>query len=315
MQMYRKNILIFTTINDKSSDGIIDWLLSIEPKILIYRINDTDDIKISISNDNVLILHKEKEIKVDSSLIIYYRRGNLFSHYSYNNIVLNNIIQNEVMRFKEFFFTILESTCFVLGSYLQEVIYKNKLLQNYYAKGVGLNTASYYLTNYLDDKIAENVIIKSIADVHPFEHENYRYAIQYKFFSNAKLHSKNISFYQDYIPKSFEIRSFFLDKEFYSMATFTQDNQNSAIDGRNDPLNINKKTPYVLPPDIKAKLLKVADKIGINTGSFDLLFNEAMGYIFLEVNPSGQFEWVSKNCNYYLEEKIALYLYGKISGY
>jgi len=245
----------------------------------------------------------------------YYRRGNLFSHCSYNNLVINNIIQNEVVKFKEFFFTILESVCFILGSYLQENTYKNKLLQCYYAKNVGLNTASYYLTNYLDDKIVENIIVKSIADVHPFEYENYRYAMQYKFLSNAKLHSKAICFYQDYISKSFEIRSFLLDKEFYSMATFTQNNPHSKIDGRNDPLNTNKKTPYVLPVDIKDKLLDFADKMGINTGSFDLLFNEEKGYLFLEVNPSGQFEWLSKNCNYYLEEKIALYLYEKTSQY
>ena len=31
-------------------------------------------------------------------------------------------------------------------------------------------------------------------------------------------------------------------------------------------------------------------------------------FVFLEVNPVGQFGWVSKNCNYYLEKKIALKL-------
>jgi hypothetical protein len=33
-------------------------------------------------------------------------------------------------------------------------------------------------------------------------------------------------------------------------------------------------------------------------------------YVFLEVNPTGQFGWVSDNCNYYLEEKIANHLQG-----
>jgi hypothetical protein len=37
----------------------------------------------------------------------------------------------------------------------------------------------------------------------------------------------------------------------------------------------------------------------------DLIYTPDGEYVFLEVNPMGQFHWLSENCNYYLEEFIA----------
>ena len=42
----------------------------------------------------------------------------------------------------------------------------------------------------------------------------------------------------------------------------------------------------------------------MNTGSFDFILTSEGEYVFLEVNPIGQFGMVSYPCNYYLEEKI-----------
>lgn len=49
----------------------------------------------------------------------------------------------------------------------------------------------------------------------------------------------------------------------------------------------------------------------LNTGSIDMIKNKNNEYIFLEVNPVGQFSMVSYPCNYYIEEKIASYLINK----
>jgi glutathione synthase/RimK-type ligase-like ATP-grasp enzyme len=48
--------------------------------------------------------------------------------------------------------------------------------------------------------------------------------------------------------------------------------------------------------------------IGMKSGSIDLIVDENNDYIFLEVNPIGQFAQVSIPCNYYIEEYIANYL-------
>lgn len=45
--------------------------------------------------------------------------------------------------------------------------------------------------------------------------------------------------------------------------------------------------------------------IDMNCGSIDMIYSPEGEYIFLEVNPVGQFQWLSKSCNYDIERQIA----------
>jgi glutathione synthase/RimK-type ligase-like ATP-grasp enzyme len=49
-------------------------------------------------------------------------------------------------------------------------------------------------------------------------------------------------------------------------------------------------------------------KLGLDSGSIDMIVSTEGKYIFLEVNPVGQFGMVSYPCNYYIERDIADYL-------
>ena len=53
--------------------------------------------------------------------------------------------------------------------------------------------------------------------------------------------------------------------------------------------------------------------LGFNTGSIDLILTPQGEYVFLEINPEGQFGMVSHPCNYYLEREMALTFKHKIS--
>lgn len=111
---------------------------------------------------------------------------------------------------------------------------------------------------------------------------------------------------QEKIDKKFEIRAFFLDEDFYSMAIFSQSNPKTSIDFRRYDLDTpNRNVPFQLPHDIETCLRKLVKKLGLNTGSIDLIYTQEDEFIFLEINPSGQFGMVSYPCNYYLEKRIA----------
>ena len=114
------------------------------------------------------------------------------------------------------------------------------------------------------------------------------------------------SFFQEYIDKNIEIRSFFLEGKFYSMAIFSQLDSKTKVDFRNyNDEHPNRNVPFQLPNFIEEKLARLMDKINLNTGSIDLILNNKGDFYFLEVNPVGQFGMTSKPCNYYLEKKIA----------
>lgn len=122
------------------------------------------------------------------------------------------------------------------------------------------------------------------------------------------------SLIQKKIQKKFEVRTYFLDGDCYSMAIFSQSNKRTQEDFRNyDNLRPNRTVPYKLPEDIEDKLKKLMDKLSFRTGSIDFMVDEKGVYQFLEVNPEGQFGMVSYPCNYYLEKKLAQFLGTKIT--
>lgn len=117
------------------------------------------------------------------------------------------------------------------------------------------------------------------------------------------------SLLQKCIEKKFEVRTFYLNGDFYSTAIFSQNDTQTKIDFRNYNFDkMNRVVPYKLPYNIEEKLSNFCKELQINCGSFDIVVDINMEYIFLEINPIGQFQQVSKPCNYNLHYKIAQYL-------
>jgi len=141
-----------------------------------------------------------------------------------------------------------------------------------------------------------------------------------RFYSYTELYSKedfdktkDISVFpslaMDVIDKKLEIRSFFLDGTFYSMAILSQNNDQTKVDFRKyDKVRPNKCEPFKLPLGIEKKLKSVFQDVNLNCGSVDIIVNTQGDYIFLEINPVGQYGMTSYPCNYDLDNVIAKYL-------
>jgi len=96
------------------------------------------------------------------------------------------------------------------------------------------------------------------------------------------------------------------------MAIFSQKNNQTSIDFRKYDSQIpNRTIPYKLPVWVEKQLTSLFHKLGLNTGSVDLILTPNEEYVFLEINPVGQFGMVSYPCNYYLEKEVAKLLYEK----
>lgn len=117
------------------------------------------------------------------------------------------------------------------------------------------------------------------------------------------------SLFQELIEKKYELRVFYFRGDFYSIAIFTQNADTSRIDSRNiDYQKPSRQVPYILPENIREKIRDLMDKLGLNYGSIDLIYGVDNQYYFLEVNPYGQYGFLSTAGNFYLERKIAEYL-------
>ena len=117
------------------------------------------------------------------------------------------------------------------------------------------------------------------------------------------------SLIQQLVPKQFEVRVFCFRNIVRAIATFTQRNALTEIDGRGiDTQKPNRQVPFELPGELKSKLQQVMKRLDLNYGSFDLICTPDNEFIFLEVNPYGQYGFLSMAGNFYLEKEIAEYL-------
>lgn len=161
-------------------------------------------------------------------------------------------------------------------------------------------------------RIYPQIIVKPLSEVILLEGEG---DTHFKMLTKV-IHERNIryvplrffpSLIQEYIAKKMEIRSFYLFGKFYSMVIYSQNNKNTKADFRNyDLVRPNRTVPYQLPEEIEVKLDALMKELSFNTGSIDLILTPKGEYIFLEINPEGQFGMVSHPCNYYLEREMAL---------
>lgn len=114
---------------------------------------------------------------------------------------------------------------------------------------------------------------------------------------------------QEKVDKKYEIRVFFFKTTLYPMAILSQNDTKTSVDYRNyNREKPNRNVPVLLPKHIEQKVLNFIKRSRLSTGSIDLIVDRSDDYIFLEVNPQGQLDWVSKHCNYYIEKNIAEYL-------
>jgi ATP-GRASP peptide maturase of grasp-with-spasm system len=327
MSKKKKTILIFSISNDRSTEDVINKIPS---EYLILRINE--DTSVSFNNINInnklspsfslTIFENKKEIQVSSDdiLSIWYRRGKI-NYHSLSLIkkdygLINMFIREELKIIEDYFWYIIKKYFNHINLFVENKI--NKLIVLNIAKEVGLNIPSTLITANKSEVLKfhesfdERIITKNNsipATLIKTRKKNYEVGVGTVLVSKEKI--KNLpeffieSHIQEYISKEYEVRCFYLKGRFYSAAIMSQQNKKTLIDFRNyDDDFPNRVVNYKLPSSIKLMLKKLMKKIEINCGSIDLLVKEG-NYYFLEVNPIGQFQWISSGCNFNIEGIIA----------
>lgn len=62
--------------------------------------------------------------------------------------------------------------------------------------------------------------------------------------------------------------------------------------------------PHTLPADVAARLTELMGRLRLHYGRIDLLLGEAGEYVFLEVNPNGEWGWLDKHGDHGVLEAI-----------
>lgn len=317
-------VLIISNITDMATSLVINWLQ--KAGIPWIRWNDfnfeQNDIGIKYGiGSNFTFIYNQKHYSSDDITHVWYRRFAASKLIKVNKNEeqdrmigerINSFAHEEKQSLKYMLINALAGKKWINHPETSDI---NKLHQLETAKKTGLYIPETIITNSkqtLRDFIKENdaVIMKPISNIQSLVFDGVSY-IPFTTEVDEQLltHFGDTFFpmlFQKLIRKAYEIRTFYLDGAFYSMAMFTQKSDKTKLDFRNyDEQKPSRRVPYQLPSELETKLRLLMELLHLNSGSFDLIYTEEGEYCFLEVNPVGQFGMVSYPCNYYLEKKVA----------
>lgn len=301
-----KAILIFSNERDYSTLEVIKWLKFYRKKyFLISCVEDLNTYKIILNEDFI-----KKNI-----YSVWYRKFSLIvPSLSTENSSINAFLLSEL----EYFFHAFESCLSHIKSLGAgfKMLDLNKVDVLIKAKKAGLNVPDYILCCKKSELVKFSkkkiIITKPIFNARPISlSENETGYMYTSIVDQAQINNLPDmffpSFFQEFILKEVEIRIFYIDGKFYSGAIYNINNL-ANFDYRSLNEGETRIVPYNLPFNIKEKIVNLMNLLNLNTGSIDLVKTIKGEYFFLEINPSGQYESLSFNCNFELNKKIAEWL-------
>lgn len=110
--------------------------------------------------------------------------------------------------------------------------------------------------------------------------------------------------FQQEIPKDYELRITVVDGKVFTAKVDSQIHEETKIDWRKGKLHFKESS---LPIEIENKCLEIVKKLGLKFGAIDLIKIDGE-YIFLEVNPNGQWVWIETETNLKISNAIIDYL-------
>jgi len=97
--------------------------------------------------------------------------------------------------------------------------------------------------------------------------------------------------FQQYVPKRTELRVTVIGDELFPAELFSQEHAETAVDSRRYDVDVRYQAAD-LPADVAARCMALVKSYGLNFGAVDLIRTPDDRYVFLEVNPNGQFLFV-----------------------
>lgn len=291
-------ILIVTHKKDYTADIVVNKLNS--QNVSYYRLNTETIFEIEnfhIANDpfaNGLEINVAEAQKISS---VWFRRIKLPSLKFLDSPSETNYILTEVEMFYKNLWAILD--CFWISNPFYVYRAENKLLQLKAAKKAGFITPHTLVTN------SKSRLRKFIRDcdkkviIKPLFLSQVSYSDRNEIIFTNRLEENQISelkefsvfpaTYQAQIPKKLEIRVTVVGTSVYSASIDSQSSPNSSIDWRRGDKQFKY---YKLPEEIEEKCVCLVAKLGLQFGAIDLILTPNDEFVFLEINPNGQWGWI-----------------------
>lgn len=288
-----------------------------------YLVVNTPDLfstEIKICNNSNTVVMGGKRIDFSSVKIVWNRRFSAldysdfydkiivagFPNFGFDSIKIKEQLRAEFSVLLDFLYYNLKDKVWYPGFKIANI---NKMIVLQEALNMGLKipkTQVLYAMENLDQE--KRYISKSMFETAFIHSEEFGLM---DMFTRSLDHVEGIpdrffpSLVQEKVNKKYEIRTFFIDDEFYSMVIFSQIESSTVLDFRANGMDSCRLTSFKLPDEIEEKLSRLFKVLQVRTGSLDMIYSDKDEFVLLEINPIGQYGMTSEPCNYNLDFKIA----------
>lgn len=311
------NILIITNTTDFTTDYVVRSLnlLGVD----YYRLN-TDEIgrfvflTFDFSQDRYTIYDKPKGLTFDIKLFksVYFRRPEI------PTIETDDLTQNErlfinleIRQSLEGLYKILRNAFWINAV---DAIKKaeNKIYQQLIAKEIGFKTAKSIITNFPADfyrfvkKNNEDCIVKPIfsGQIGWPEMQEVVFTSKLSGIPDSRQIEVSPTYIQEHIKKLFDVRVTIVGDEVFAVRIDSQSNVETQTDWRVGD-NILKHEVIALPKMVCEQCKVLLKELGLCFGAIDFVETLEGEFVFLEINPNGQWAWIETQTGLPIAEAIA----------
>ena len=97
---------------------------------------------------------------------------------------------------------------------------------------------------------------------------------------------------QAYVPKRLELRITVVGQDVFAAEIHSQQTHHTRHDWRRYDLSHTPHLPHALPPEVQERCVRLIERLELCYGAIDMILTPDGRYVFLEINPSGQYLWI-----------------------
>ena len=310
-------VQIISNKSDITSDFITKSLN--KKGIEFYRFNTEELTKsVTFSLNFSSNSHQIKDSKIEKSFdlkdftSVYYRRPKIPEFYSPELSPGEvNFIRNEFIYTLEGIYKLLRNAYWVSPIYsIREA--ENKIYQLDIAKSLGFTIPNSIITNshdqvslffkenkekciikpiksgIIEDSVETKVVFTNILKTVPEKEEKV---------------SSSTNYIQSHILKKGDVRVIVVGNKIFATLIHSQENSETKTDWRKGEMNLIHER-INLPEEINSKCIFLLKTLKLRFGAIDFILDGMGNYIFLEINPNGQWAWIEKQTGYNITKEI-----------
>lgn len=284
-------------------------------------LRDTEITFLSTEEKDELVLHcsEGEELSISEVRSVWYRRPPAPKARPDTDPLYKQFVENESGKFLWSLWSVLQfpTLLWVNHPLTLKLLEYNKLYQLRAAARVGLLIPETLITNVASEAIAfcekrgGKVAIKTFGGNNLQDANGSDLVIYTRGVTKRELleHSSSMKYapvmFENYIPKKIELRVTVVGDSIFACGIHSQDSPRTKDDWRKYDFPNVKHEVFTLPRDIQEKLLHFMKSLDISFGAIDMVLTPEDEFVFLEINPSGQWGWIEAITGMPISEAIA----------